>query len=191
MVPGRFEPVFVIPGLYYGVVFNSLDTVICLLESFVEGFEPETLSADQSLAALERFCRAEKLCAAGKALASRQVAASDAWYDSLERSPTHLIAKASGSTVKRATDVLETAEILKDIPETEQAFRSGKLSESQVIEVASAVALDPDAEQALLEAAEYEAFRQLQRECDKVWAAARDERDKSSGRTASGTYPPG
>lgn len=159
-------------------MFDSLDIAISGLQSFVESFDPESLSREDSLAALERFCRAEKLCAAGKALASRQVAASDAWYDSVERSPAHLIAKASGSSVKRAGDVLETAEVLKELPETERAFRTGRLSESQAIEVASAVALDPESEAALLEAAEYEAFRQLQRECDRVRAAAMDEQQR-------------
>ncbi|HEX2052958.1 MAG TPA: DUF222 domain-containing protein [Actinomycetota bacterium] len=159
-------------------MFDSLDSAISSLQAFVEGFRPEHLSKENSLAALERFCRAEKLCAAGKALASRQVATPDAWYDSLERSPAHLIAKASGSSVKRAGDVLETAELLKDLPDTERAFRSGRLSESQAIEMASAVAMDPETEQALLEAAEYQAFLQLQRECQRVRAAAMDEQQK-------------
>ena len=159
-------------------MFESLDTAISLLESFVEQLDPESLSASESVRALDRFCRAEKLCAAGKALASRRVAASNAWYDSLERSPAHLIAKASGSTVGGAVSVLETAEVLKELPETERAFRSGKLSESQAIEVASAVVMDRDAEEALLAAAEQEAWAQFQRQCQRVRAAATNDQQK-------------
>ena len=159
-------------------MFDLLDTAISSLESFVESLDPESLTGEESLAALERFCRAEKLCAAGKALASRQVAASNAWFGSLERSPAHLVAKASGSPVGRAASVLETAEVLKQLPGTERAFRAGRLSESQVIEVASAVAMDAGSETDLLEAAEYEAFANLQRQCSRVRGAAMDEQQK-------------
>ena len=106
------------------------------------------------------------------------MAASDAWYDSCERSPAHYMAKSSGTTVGRAVSVLETAEMLKELPATEQAFRQGKLSESQAIEVAFAAVVDRDAEQALLEAAEVESLRQLQRQCQRVRAAAMDEEQK-------------
>ena len=47
--------------------------------------------------------------------------------------------------------MLETAELLKQLPETEQAYRAGKLTERQAIEVASAAVMDRDAEQALPE----------------------------------------
>jgi hypothetical protein len=98
----------------------------------------------------------ERLGAAGKALAARQVADSGAWWDTGERSPAHWMAAVAGTSVGRAVAVLQTAELLESLPDTEAAYRRGDLSEPQVEEIASAAALCPESQQDLLALAELE-----------------------------------
>jgi hypothetical protein len=161
-------------------MFESLDTALLLLEDFVASFDAAPLSRVQSREAFDKLSRVERLGAAGKAMAGLQVTESCAWYDTADRSPAHYMARTAGTTVGHAVDVLQTAESLKQLPETEQAFRRGQLSERQAIEVASAASADPDAEQMLLEAAGSESLVELRRRCSRVRAAAMSEEQKQS-----------
>jgi Domain of unknown function (DUF222)/HNH endonuclease len=56
----------------------------------------------------------------------------------------------TGETVGAATRTLETARALDQLPETDAAFRAGKLSETQAAEITSAAGADPSAESGLL-----------------------------------------
>ncbi len=72
------------------------------------------------------------------------------WRESGHRSAAHWVAEATGETVGAASRTLETARALDALPETEAAFRSGQLSETQAAEVAGAASADPHAEAELL-----------------------------------------
>jgi len=105
--------------------------VLDLLEKTVKSLEPSRLGRQSSLQMMECFVKIEKLGAAGKALCARQVCETGAWFDTGERSPAHLVAYLSGTTVGKACGVLESAERLAKLPATEAAWRAGKLSEAQ------------------------------------------------------------
>ena len=124
------------------------------------------------------FHRIERLAAAGKTLCARQMAATQAWYSGGHRSPCHLMAEATGSSVRYALDLLDAAEAMKALPATEEKFRAGSLTERQAIEVASAAVADPESEEELLELAELESFVELQRAAARVRAAATDEDER-------------
>ncbi|MEA2826879.1 MAG: hypothetical protein QOG43_1318, partial [Actinomycetota bacterium] len=93
---------------------------------------------------------------AGKALCARQMAATQAWFSTGHRSPCHLMADATGTSVRHAVDVLEAAEAMRALPATEDKFRSGSLTERQAIEVTSAAVADRTSEAELLELAALE-----------------------------------
>jgi hypothetical protein len=159
-------------------MFALVKNVLRLLERALKQLEPERLGKEASLQMFECFCRIERLSCAGKALCSRRVADSGAWYDTYQRSPAHWMAGVAGTTVGRAVAVLETAEILEQLPATEAAYRQGKLSQPQVEEIASAAALDRGSEAELLSAAELEQLVELRRRCARVRATARSEQEQ-------------
>ncbi len=148
------------------------------LENVLRDLDPEGLGPSQSLELFEAFHRIERLGAAGKALCARQVAASRAWFSTGHRSPCHLIADATGTSVRHAFDLLEASEAMRSLPATEERFRSGALTERQAVEVATAAVADPISEAELLELAETESYLELQRAAARVRAAATDDDER-------------
>lgn len=153
-------------------MFERLIEARELLESVVAALEPELLEGRSAERLVAEFSRIEKLAAAGKGLAARRVAESGAWRRGGDRSPAHWMARTTGTTVGQAAASLQTADQLKELPETEQAFRRGRLSETQAKEVASAAAASPSSEADLLRAAVTEGSAGLRERCRQVRAAA-------------------
>jgi hypothetical protein len=148
------------------------------LEKVLRALDPEALSGPESLELFSASHRIERLGAAGKALCARQVAASQAWFSSGHRSPCHLMAEVTGSSVRHAVDLLDAAEAMRSLPATEERFRSGSLTERQAIEVTSAAVLDPESEAELLEVTERDSFLELQQAAARVRAAATDDDER-------------
>ncbi len=148
------------------------------MEKVLKVLDPEALSGPESLELFSVFHRIERLGAAGKALCARQMAATQAWYSGGHRSPCHLMAEATGSSVRYALDLLDAAEAMKALPATEEKFRAGSLTERQAIEVTSAAVADPESEEELLELAELESFVELQQAAARVRAAATDDDER-------------
>ena len=148
------------------------------MEKMLKALDPEALSGPESLELFSAFHRIERLAAAGKALCARQMAASQAWYSSGHRSPCHLMAEVTGSSVRHALDLLDAAEAMRSLPATEAKFRAGSLTERQAIEVASAAVVDPESEAELLERAEVDSFIELRQAAARVRAAATDEDER-------------
>ena len=159
-------------------MFALVKNAMRLLQTALQRLDPELLGREASLQMFECFAVVERLGAAGKALCSRRVAGSGAWYESLERSPAHCVARVAGITVGRAAAMLDTADLLQNLPATQAAYREGKLSEPQVEEIASAAALDKQSEADLLLAAELEELVELRRRCARVRATARSELER-------------
>ncbi|MEA2901251.1 MAG: hypothetical protein QOH36_1138, partial [Actinomycetota bacterium] len=148
------------------------------LEKVLKALDPEALGGPESLELFSAFHRIERLGAAGKALCARQVAASQAWFSGGHRSPCHLMAEVTGSSVRHAVDLLDAAEAMRALPATEERFRSGALTERQAIEVTSAAVLDPESEPELLEVTERDSFLELQQAAAWVRAAATDDEER-------------
>src|SRR5207237_5641943 len=70
----------------------------------------------------------------------------------------------------------KTAERLAALPATAEAFRAGSLSEVQAEAIASAAALNPNAERPLLVRSGRDTYKQLRDECRRVRHAVSDER---------------
>jgi hypothetical protein len=88
------------------------------------------------------------------------------------RSAAHWVAEATGETVGAAARTLQTARALEQLPDTDEAFRSGRLSEVQAAEVAGAASADPHTEAELLEAASSTSVKGLRDRCRQVRAGA-------------------
>ncbi len=135
-------------------------------------FDPEVLAPDLAVRLVSLFGKGERLCAAGKALAAGRVSSTGAWRKTGERSPAHWMARETGTSVGQATNVLETAGLLAELPGTRKALCSGQLSEAQAVQIASAASKSPGSEKELLEAAKAEGLGELKQRCEKVKAAA-------------------
>ncbi len=156
---------------------ESLEELVVGLREFVEGFDPQSLGRDQSKEMFDKFVLVERLGAAGKALTGLRAAETNVWWDG-HRSPAHYVAHKSKCSVGRAVDIMDTAELMRRLPETEKAFRKGQLSEQQAIEVVSAAAMDVASQEELLEIAELESLAELHRRASRVRATAMDAEQK-------------
>ncbi len=155
---------------------GALEEAVATMRSFVAALEPGCYSGADALSLLSLFVEAERVATAGRTLMARRVERANAWRDSGERSAAHFLAHATGTTVAKAEETLDTARRLEALPATADAFRSGSLSETQTTEVAAAAAQSPSSESALLATAERSTVKQLRNECRRVRLAATDQR---------------
>ncbi len=141
------------------------------LKDFVAGLDPETLDPAFALQLVKVFSEGEKVCAAGKALAASRVASSGAWQRDGDRSAAHFISRTTGDSVGNSVLAIETARRMQELPQTNNAYRSGKLTSAQAAEIASAAAVAPEAENELLKVAETEGIAKLRQVSRTVMAA--------------------
>jgi hypothetical protein len=142
--------------------------------------EPAALTGPESVVLLDWFTELGRLAAAGAALVAARAAETNQWRESGDRSPEHWLARKSGTTVGAAKDALDTARRLEQLPETDRAVRSGKLSAQQAAAVAEAATVDPDAERELLDAAPDESLAELRNRAERVKAAARSAEEEQA-----------
>jgi hypothetical protein len=145
------------------------------LRSVLADFEPERVSGSDASLLLERYAEIEKLAAGGKLLAARRVDSSKVWRKKGHRSAAAHVAEATGTGLGPAITALDAARRLGSLPATEDAMRAGRLSETQVKEIAGAAILQPDAEQDLVDAAETQPHNLLKLRCRRVKAAGQDQ----------------
>lgn len=133
------------------MTFQTLRRVASELRSALADFEPERLSGTDAARMLEVFSEIEKLASGGKILTARRVESSNVWRRKGHRSAAAHLAEATGTGMGPAITALETARLLGSLPATDEAMRNGRLSETQVNEIAGAAILQPGSEQALVE----------------------------------------
>ncbi len=151
-------------------MLDKLNRGVKLLEEALQALDPETLDPRYAVDLVRIFSKAEKLSAAGKALAASRVATSGTWQSGGDRSAAHFIARATGDSVAASVSAIETATRMKDLSQTDAAFRSGKLTQAQAAEIASAAAVAPKEERALVEVAQTEGIEKLRQVCRTVMA---------------------
>jgi Domain of unknown function (DUF222) len=132
-------------------VFERVRCAVDALKATARALDPARISGREAAALLEAVSEGERVCGAMKALLARRIEETGVWRECGHRSAAHWVAETTGATVGAATRTLETARALDHLPETEVAFRSGELSETQAAEVAIAAGCDPNAEGELLE----------------------------------------
>jgi hypothetical protein len=142
------------------------------LEQISRQLDPVALDGTRSAELFDDAARAERLCGSIKSRLARRVEETGVWRKSGHRSAAHWVADATGETVGAGARTLETARALEQLPETDAAFRAGKLSDVQAAEIASTVVADPLAEAELLEAAGSTSVKGLRDRCREVRAGA-------------------
>jgi Domain of unknown function (DUF222) len=153
-------------------VFAQIRSTVDALEAVSRALEPWRLDGRQAADLVELAARGERICASIKALAARRVEETKVWREGGHRSAAHWVAEATGETVGAAARTLETARALDGLPATDEAFRAGRLSETQVAEITSAASADPNAEADLLGTATETSVKGLRDRCRQVRAGA-------------------
>jgi hypothetical protein len=155
--------------------FETLQRVAEDLRTALSGFEPERVDGPDAARLLELFADIEKLAAAGTLLAARRVESSNIWRRTGHRSAAAHVAEATGTGMGPAITALEAARRIGSLPATDEAMRNGRLSEAQVKEIAGAAAVQPGAEQELVDAAGKQPMSVLKLRCRRVRATGRDQ----------------
>ncbi|MGH8922469.1 MAG: hypothetical protein ACRD0H_29725, partial [Actinomycetes bacterium] len=151
---------------------EGLEGAIEVLERVVGELDPDSLSSEGAMAAVEAFALGERLCATGKALAARRVEDTEGYRDAGHRSAASWLAEVSGESTGQALSALETASQARHLPVVDRAMRQGALSRPQAKEVASAATADPEKESELVGGAGESSLRQLRSRCRRVRAVA-------------------
>jgi len=157
------------------MILEVLQQVTDDLRATLAEFEPERVSGTDAAQLLERFATIEKLASGGKLLAARRVESSNVWRKKGHRSAAAHVAEATGSGLGPAINALQAARQLGSLPATENAVRDGRLSETQVKEIAGAASVQPDAEQELVDAAASQPLNVLKLRCRRVKATGQDQ----------------
>jgi Domain of unknown function (DUF222)/HNH endonuclease len=156
-------------------VLEEVRSSVAALETVARELDPGRFDGHDAAELLETFARGERVCAAAKALLARRVEETKVWREGGHRSAAHWVAAATGETVAAATRTLETARALEQLPETDAAFRAGRLSGTQAAEITAAAVADPRAEAALLHTAAETSVKGLRGECRQVRAGAEED----------------
>ncbi len=156
------------------MLLDRLAQVTHELRTAVAELDPERLNGPDAALLLEAFAEVERLASAGKLLSARRVESSNVWRRSGHRSAAAHVAEATGTGIGPALTALETARHLGSLPATDEAVRQGRLSETQVKEIAGAAILQPEAERSLVDAAGQQPLSVLKLRCKRVRAAGQD-----------------
>ncbi|MHB1711334.1 MAG: HNH endonuclease signature motif containing protein [Acidimicrobiales bacterium] len=154
---------------------SLLERVADQLRTGLADYEPERITGADAARMLKGFAEIEKLAAGGKLLSARRVESSNVWRREGHRSAAAHVAEATGTGMGPAIDALKAARSLGSLPVTDDAMRNGRLSETQVKEIAGAAILQPDAEQELVDAAGSQTLNVLRLRCRRVRATGIDQ----------------
>jgi hypothetical protein len=160
------------PPLESAPMFEKLTEIRQELQDLASWLRPGLLGGTEAASLLEEVASIENTCAAMRVELSGRVAETELWKKRGERSAAHWIARTTRSAVGEAARTLETAERLKRLPDTVEAFRAGRVSESQAAEIASAASVSPSSEADLLDTAKTGDVAELREQCRRVRSSA-------------------
>ena len=181
-------PLTVTPLEYHWSMFEcsvslpELRGLQTVLSSMVSTLNPELVALPDALELWETFAGVERLAKAAKTVLARRVEESNAWRRSGCRSAEEWMARKEGSTVGSAKDALDTSRRLKDLTDTESAFKAGRLSGEQAGAISDAAAVNPQAEKELLDQSRRGSLKDLRDECRNAKHAADPDPDESHRR---------
>src|SRR5574341_1077362 len=124
------------------------------LEKWARNVEPRLLDGPAAVRELRRVARMEAICASVETRLARRVEETNAWQRGGHRSAAHFVARETGTSVRQAVVTLQTGAHLEELPAVADAFASGRVTQTQVTEIAPAASVAPEHEAALIGVAE-------------------------------------
>jgi len=135
------------------------------LEKANANLDPELVSVEQAHHLLGAYAKVQRLAAYGETVLARRVDDAKA------------VAAATGTTVGKAKETLNTGKAMQGASGLDQAMRSGELSADQAAPIAKALQDNPSAEDSLLDAARTGSVHDLKERARKVSLDAQDRDD--------------
>lgn len=161
-------------GRITSMSFGDLRKLREAMERFATGFDPALITATVALRVIEDTAAIEKMAAAVRAKAAARLDDTDVSRRKGYRSTAEQVAEIAGTGVGAAIDAIATARRLQELPTADAAARRGELSPQQASAIAGAAAVNPGAEDDLVEAAKKLPLRELQSECGARRAEVED-----------------
>jgi hypothetical protein len=150
------------------VVRSAADHVAAILQAL----DPDDVLYSESVEVWQEFSRLARLGNAGATLVARRVDESRRWAKAGHGTVDDFIAAESGETLGDARKQRKTSERLRDLPDTEEQLRQGRLSREQSDVISDAATANPSAEQQLLDDAEKKSVKDLKDQANRAKAAA-------------------
>jgi hypothetical protein len=148
------------------------------LEKWARDFEPRLLDGGGAMRALRQVAKMKAICASVETRLARRVEESNAWRREGHKTPAHLVARLTATSLRDADTLLRTGQQLEQLPDTAEAFLRGRVSEQQVTEIAPAASVSPEHERELLDVARDRNHAELREVARRVTAGATDEQER-------------
>ena len=155
-----------------GDMCETLSGLRAGLKGWAAAFDPTAVLPSDAARILEDATVIENIAAAILGLVAGRAAAGGGWRREGDASAAHHLARKTGTSVRRAGELLDTSARLEDLPDTAAAGCRGELSPEQASAIASAAAADPGAERRLLERSRTASLAELRDECARTRASA-------------------
>lgn len=140
--------------------------------------EPEIMSGDQAVQAVEDLAVAERAVASTLLFCALRVATSQAWKGQGHATAADWLADRLGISVREAAAHLRTAANADKLPKTKDAMKKGDLSTDQAGAVTSGATADGRAEDDLLASAAKDTNKTLKDKAARTKAAATDDAER-------------
>jgi hypothetical protein len=138
------------------------------LRDFVASFEPSLYTGEDAAKLVATFAEIERAAAAGKLMAARRAEETRVHEREGHKSASRWLASVTGEPVGEAISDLDAARSIRASSVVEEAFKSGRLSEAQARQIASAAERRPDEASRLVRAAGDLDFSELKKRCRDV-----------------------
>ena len=135
------------------------------------GVDVERLDVRAAAAVVEQRAEAERILAALRVTAAARLEGAAIWRREGFRSVAAWMAARTGGAVGPAVDALEMAGQLGRLPVVTEAFREGRLSVAQAVEIVDVAAEAPPVQDQLVEAAGKLSLKGLREQCRRVKAS--------------------
>ena len=173
------HPVGRIVCMFDAGVDTPLDELLPVIHSIAGSVDVEHLDVTLAARLVEQCAEAERVLAALRVLAAATLQDRAVWRREGFRSVAEWMASKTGGAVGPAIDALGMVEHLPDLPVVAEAFRGGRLSAAQAVEIVDVASEAPETQEQLLEAAGKLSLRGLREECQRVKASVIvDEEDR-------------
>ena len=135
---------------------------------FFAKYDPYLYLVDDANTMLGRITKARRLFGAAEVSTARRLEKAHVHEQEGFKDPGRWLSGITGESVGQAAAKLQAARSIEAHPQVSEAFRAGKLSEAQAIQIASAADRCPDRARELVEEAPWIDFGQLKRRCNEV-----------------------
>jgi hypothetical protein len=152
-----------------GLELGELRAAVC---GTAAEFEPATLDRAAAVAAVQEWSAVVNAAHFARAMAAARVAECGPPPDAGAVNASDWLAKETGTTSAKAKEQIKTGETLRSRPKTRKRAAAGTLSPEQAAAVADAVAVNPEAEDKLLDTAGSASVGGLRDECARAKAEA-------------------